>query len=453
MKLKYIYIITCCVAFLLTACEEESERVVYPYSKPEISNISYSATDNVHFNDSIHFSINVSDAETPLSTLEISLKLGEEELYKESIRTKGNAAQIKEKGIYIPFYGGLEEGEGSLTLTSVNVEGSETTVTKTFSIKRPTIPSTLYLHYNDEVIPLVQNPLNLYEFSSEKGVYPDAFSGRISTSASLEDSELIWGYFENTNSAALSTATGPEFSFDRSGLTIERIKFNTFSFTLGYESPKFVFKVNGTALNQVSNYYYADINFTKGQEVTVSGFSDIAAAYNRDFFDYDESTGKLTFIRDSGSWGIYYSMNYNYMWVARMNDVAPAAYWLVGHGFTCAPTWNNDYASGGWVTDNILKMAYVLKIAENKYQTTVYLSDAHEWGFFEVEIYSDREWGKEKGMSLKAGSFAGDVTGFTVSASNGFAGTNGFVPGYYRLTFDTSAGVGAEKMNIERLGD
>ena len=56
-------------------------------------------------------------------------------------------------------------------------------------------------------------------------------------------------------------------------------------------------------------------------------------------------------------------------------------------------------------------------------------------------------------MELKEGSITGDATGFAVSMSNGFTNTADFVPGYYRLTFDTSGGVGNEKMNVERLSD
>jgi len=43
--------------------------------------------------------------------------------------------------------------------------------------------------------------------------------------------------------------------------------------------------------------------------------------------------------------------------------------------------------------------------------------------------------------------------GIEISASNGITSGDGFVPGYYRLTFDTSQGVGKETLHIERLSD
>ncbi len=70
----------------------------------------------------------------------------------------------------------------------------------------------------------------------------------------------------------------------------------------------------------------------------MSGFEDVEHAYNRDFFSYNPDNGKFTFLRKSGTWEIYYSSKYNYIWVARMGDTAPTCFWLVGHGFTCAPS-------------------------------------------------------------------------------------------------------------------
>ena len=172
----------------------------------------------------------------------------------------------------------------------------------------------------------------------------------------------------------------------------------------------------------------------------MSGFEDVEHAYNRDFFSYNPDNGKFTFLRKSGTWEIYYSSKFNYIWVARMSDTAPTCFWLVGHGFTCAPVWNEAYNSGGWNLEDISQLGYIVPIGEQKYQTTVYLSNTHEWESFEIEIYSDLQWNKDKGMELQAGSLSGDTDGIEISASNGITSGDGFVPGYYRLTFDTSQG-------------
>ncbi len=60
---------------------------------------------------------------------------------------------------------------------------------------------------------------------------------------------------------------------------------------------------------------------------------------------------------------------------------------------------------------------------------------------------------KIKVWSCKAGSLSGDTDGIELSGSNGITSGDGFVPGYYRLTFDASQGVGKETLHIERLSD
>jgi hypothetical protein len=137
----------------------------------------------------------------------------------------------------------------------------------------------------------------------------------------------------------------------------------------------------------------------------------------------------------------------------RLNDTAPACFWMVGHGFTSAPVWNEDFNYGGWEVDVIARLAYVVPIGDNLYQTTLYLSNTHEWESFEIEIYSDREWSKDNGILLQEGSLTGDISGIAISESNGITSSDDFVPGYYRLTFNTSQGVGHETLNIQRIGD
>ena len=121
--------------------------------------------------------------------------------------------------------------------------------------------------------------------------------------------------------------------------------------------------------------------------------------------------------------------------------------------FLCALVLNESYFSGGWNLEDISQLGYIVPIGEQKYQTTVYLSNTHEWESFEIEIYSDLQWNKDKGMLLQEGSLSGDTDGIELSGSNGITSGDGFVPGYYRLTFDASQGVGKETLHIERLSD
>lgn len=454
MKFKdNIVRLLCCATLILTGCEEETGRTVYPYSCPEMSELKLSADNQIEAADFLFLSVNIKDKETPLSTLEITISADEEVIHNESIRTKGYEARIEEHSIYIPFEAGMENKDAKLTITAINVEGSEQSETRDLKIVRPTIPQTIYLHYEDKVIPMRQQEDNPYEYATETGNYPTILTGKISTSEIFSDSKLIWGYSESVNQAELITETGAGFSLNYEDWQVEQITFNTLTFKVGVVGSYQILTINGIELAAGGGYYQAAINFEQGAKVEVTGFENIEGAYNRDFFEYDPDDNTLTFLRETGNWEVYYSGKYNYMWMVRTDDVAPDAYWLIGHGFTSASVWNDDYNYGGWETEEISRMAYAVKVAPNKYQTTIYLNDTHEWESFEIEIYSDREWGKDNGIVLQEGSLQGESTGFAISQSNGITNADGFTAGYYRLTFDTSAGVGKETLYIERIGD
>ena len=454
MKFKNILVQSiCCSSLFLAGCETETGRVVYPDSCPVMSNLTLSANEQMEAADSLFLSVNIKDEQTPLSTLEVTLTSEEETIYTQSIRTKGNEAQIKDFGIYIPFETGLQDREVTLTATAINVEGATQTESRNIKILRPSIPETIYLHYAENVIPMKRQQDNPYEYTTEEGEYPMSFTGKISTGESLSDSKFIWGYSETENNAALVAETGAGFSFNYPDWAVEKITFNTLTFKVEAIGTYQILTVNGTNLETMGNYYQASIQFEQGSTVEVTGIENLAEAYNRDFFSYNPDNQTLTFLRETGTWEIYYSTKYNYMWMARMDAQAPDAFWLVGHGFTSAPVWNDDYSTGGWGTDDISRMGYAVKIGENKYQASIYLTTAHEWESFELEIYSDLEGSKDKGIVLQEGSLQGASEGFAISQSNGITNATGFVPGYYCLTFDTSMGVGKETLYIERLGN
>jgi len=180
-----------------------------------------------------------------------------------------------------------------------------------------------------------------------------------------------------------------------------------------------------------SNLLQTRAYLVNDEEITTIGIdrSTFGTAYNRDFMSYDTGTGNITFIGETGEWDVYYSSMYNYFWVARMSDVAPACYWIVGAGFACPPVWHSDFNSGGWSTSNMRQMAYMRSIGDGKYQATIYIGV----GGFDFCVYANRAWGGQiyeptltgpPGIILHAGTKGDLVEG------------DGFVPGYFRFTFD-----------------
>src|SRR3712207_9542377 len=80
-------------SLLLMGCYEETGRTVYPYSVPRISGLTLSTDKQLAYGDSLFFSLDINNPETPLSTLEVELSDDGQSLYKESIRTKGRSEE------------------------------------------------------------------------------------------------------------------------------------------------------------------------------------------------------------------------------------------------------------------------------------------------------------------------------------------------------------------------
>lgn len=224
-------------------------------------------------------------------------------------------------------------------------------------------------------------------------------------------------------------------------MIVENLTFDAVTFMVGAEGVTLNIAVNGTALCSDGGLLYSKVNFTKDAEVAITGIEDIENAWNRDFFSYEG--GKFTFLRESGEYDVYYSPKYNYIYIAKMDAVAPECLWIMGHGFSSAPVWHDDFNYGGWTDAEIARVGYAVKTGDNLYQCSLYLSSLHEWGSFEFEVYSDRlAWTKDNG-------FAGtSITGFNKSiklspASDGMPGLvsdTGFQPGYYTIVFNNATG-------------
>lgn len=452
MKTKnIIFVLLWCCSLIFSACHEETGRVVYPNTTPQLSGFTVSSEQQFAYGDSLYFSLHITCPETPLSTLEVSLISEGKQLYYETIRTKGNDVQIANHALCVPFSTDKEDQDVALVLTAINVEGGKQEIVKQLQLVRPDLPETLYLHYGEEVVEMKRQTDNPFVYATDEGTYPETFSGRISTSPQLESSKYIWGYSDVVGYAALSNPTGGAFNFDYTDWNVKQVTFNAYTFKIGAIGVYQKLTINDVEMEMIAGYYKTSLNLETNANVSITGIPDLENAYNRDFFVYNSSDKSLTFTGPSGTWDICYSPKYNYIWVSRMTDVAPTAFWLVGHGFTAAPKWHEDYASGGWGLEDIFRLGYIVNLGNNKYQTTVYLNHQHEWGTFEVEIYSNLGWGKDDGMLLQEGSLSGDTEGFKISRSNGITSDSNFVPGYFRLTFDTSKGVGNETLHIKRL--
>ena len=443
-------------AAVLAGCTSK-EPVVTPDGSADasglaIKSLTITSGETVTVPGDIAFEVAVADAVQKLSTLEVSVKLGDKVLATASFRTSGNEASVNDK-ISVPFLAGMAEGS-SLTVTfeAINVSGASVKEDETIRLVRPTLPDELYLIINDMPYEMVRQPANPDVYETDKGDFQSIVSAFVASSQDPSTAAFLWGASEEVNVGeicAFSGATGISVSYP--SYIVEKYTFDTVSFKVGVEGTELKVSVNGTPLYPTDGLLYASINFTKGAEVALEGIDDLANAWNRDFFSYEG--GKLTFLRESGQYDVFYSPKYNYIWIAKMQAVAPECLWIIGHGFTQSPVWHEDFslADGSWDVVDITRMGYAVPIGEDKYQCSLYLNDRHEWESFEFEVYSDLEWGKEKGFG--GTSLSGFTKGVKLSGAkdgkSGLTSDMGFQPGYYTLIFDNATG----EINLDRKSD
>lgn len=425
------------IAVLLAMASSCSEDSIQP-SNLTMSGLTIESGTILTVPGTLVFSVDINDDGPKLSTLEVSVTIDNEMVASRSIRTKGNNVNLISETIDIPFLANMpENGTLDVCFEAINVEGTSVSSHSSVLIRRPVLPSTLLLSMGEENYRLIQDPENLVYYYTEEGVYPSVSTAKIfSNPDDPENSEFIWGGTVEDNISVIGDFESDPVSVAYPKYIVHQYAFNTLTFKVEAVGQELDLMVNGVELDSRGNSMGATINFTTGNIVNFAGFDDIENAYNRDFFAKSDD-GQYTFIGPSGFWELYYYPKYNYMWVSHPEDTAPQCLWILGHGFTCAPTWNEDYNYGGWDTA-IEQLGYCVRTGAETYQCSMFINNTHEWESFEFEIYSDLEWNKDRGLELEKISGA---SGFAISNSAGITnaeGWIGFIPGYYRLTFNTA---------------
>jgi hypothetical protein len=207
----------------------------------------------------------------------------------------------------------------------------------------------------------------------------------------------------------------------------------------------------------IPNILYSQVSFTKDDEFLITGIeaSEIAAAYNRDFFNYD--AGTLTFTGETGVWDVFYSSRYHYFWVGKMDAVYPDAVWILGCGFSCAP-WHSDFINLGWWSDtDIRQLAYMKNLGNNRYQATIYISSQSVNEENDILFYEFPAQIRSSSPLTADPTLTGDTVGMSYGVGTIWPVPRGLVSvgvnGHYRITLDLSGDWGVAAAHVEKLND
>lgn len=430
---KYISILFIAVGMMLfNSCKKDEAATP---GNPVLT--TKSEFTGAHFGDSLQFSVEVADAEVPLSTLKAQLFYSDEMVSETVIRTKTNGEYTGK--ILAPYYANVANGTATLKLILQNINLTITEKEIDLPLTRPDFP---YLTLVTSTGEHRMDRVNLYEYAATK-VFPFSVKGYIKApKVGTAGNEITFGWEDN----AVIHGSVNEIPFSNSSSGTYSIKFNT----LNYQASPFIiaYAVNGTVMNRIDdNRFKAEVNLTKGQEVAIDGIEDLSNWFiDPDYFSKG-ANGNITFLPVSGKYRITANFTLKHFIVEAMNgaDLATlqpdgsGAIWIIGEGIGKPGIATNQV---GWNTDNALCMA---PIGNKKYQVTGVAGTTFKADNINFKFFHQKGWGGEyKHTSITTTSdliFIGD------GANGRDSGNLGIVTGKtletgatYVFTVDLSAG-------------
>ncbi len=428
---------------LFNACSDDDDESNPGNPTIEVKNQIATA----QFGDSLSFNIGASDPEVPLSTLKARLYFGEEMVSETVIRTKTNGDYNGK--IFIPYYKDIPNGTATLKFVLQNIHLTIKEETINLPVTRPDYPYLTLVAGEQEYR---MERTGLYQYEAKKS-FPVKVSGYIKApAAGNAGNEITFGWADN----AITQGVTANIPFSNSSAGEYAITFNT----LTYEASPFIiaYAINDVILERIDdNNYKADLELTKGQEMTITGIDNISDWWiDPDFFSVG-TDGKVTFVPISGKYRITANFEKEYFKVEAMTgnnfvtlqDDGSGVVWIIGDNIGKPSVATNVV---GWEPNNAICMA---PIGDKKYQVTLIAGKSVSAESINFKFFHQKGWGGEFGAStLTTDSdliFVGDGNNGRDSGNLGIVeGKTLTLDATYVFTLDVSKGKGEAKLTVEQ---
>ena len=462
------------MALLFASCQEAELRTHFPISMPVFDNASV-AENAIVYGDSISLAVAVSDPLTPLSTLEIKVVVGDEIVYAEKIRTKGNSASYAQK-FWIPFVAHMPHGaEVEVHLSAINIEGSQKdTILLNTIASRPEIP-TVYLVTALTTVEMKLTDAANHIYTADNLALTNDVSFRIVTKINkykktdwTNPENLVFGWLDGKLGLADVIINGSTISvngdmihlYDAALVGYKKITLDLFNFTVKGEGDKLTpaTSMNITSFGAVQLTSIDHMNVAtkeewktkimylgEGTEMDIAGLTDVENSMNPTFFKY-VSGNKVKFLGKTGIYTVYYLPRLQFVFVEQPNAVYPETLWLVGVG--SGPARLPGVKTSSWNWNTPLEYHFCRKVSDGVYEAVFFANHeidptANEpWRLtFGVKFMHIRGWGAEESSNNYAKPSNGYLYSPTLSDIGNFNGTPEFgnLPGIYRFTLDLNA--------------
>ncbi|WP_165021354.1 DUF5125 domain-containing protein [Dysgonomonas sp. ZJ279] len=378
---KYLYIILILSAIItFNSCSDDDDNPGNPVLNTKTQ------FGSAMFGDSLEFTIDVSDAEIPLSTVKAQLFFDEEKVSETVIRTKTNGEYSGK--IYIPYNANTPNGTATLKLILQNINFTITEESYDLPLSRPDYPYLTLVTANGNYR---MERIGLYQYKVTDN-FPQKVNGYIKTpKVGTYGNELTFGWEDNT----ITLGSTNEIPFSNINAGEYSIILNTYNYEA---SPFLIYKVNGEIMQQVDdNNFKIDLNLTKEQKITFTGFSNINNWWIDPAFFNKDADGNLTFAAMSGNYRITANSSNQYFIIEALNGSNLAtlgadgtgAIWIIGDGIG-KPSVSSNVV--GWNPDGALCFA---PMGNKKYQVVLEAGKTVNADDINFKFFHQKGWGGE----------------------------------------------------------
>jgi len=418
-----------------------------------------SSPSDVHFGDSLEFTINASDASVPLSTIHATLYFGDEPVEETVIRTKESGKDYTGK-IYIPYFANVPDGKARLHLSLQNISFTMVEEDREVAVTHAQYPYLTLVTKGEDGEETYRMERTGEDTYAVKAKFPQKLPAKIIAPATgTYGNEITFGYA--SGAVAINGANDIPFSNSKAGKY--EVTFNTRTFE---GSPFVVMKLGVDEFvtdDNNADLAVLDVNLTQGQPMEFSGIPSFEQWWiDRDFINV-AADGSMTWAPMSGSYRIIADQANKYFRIHSITGSNPTtlsedgsgALWVIGASVGKPKVSTNEV---GWTTENALCMA---QVADKVYQITFIGGKTIKTDEINFKFFGQMGWGVE----LKGSANYAEVPSALVGVGQG-QDVNGHDDGNlflldgvtlkndmrYVFTVDLTGGLTAAKFSVKEDG-
>lgn len=391
-KLKYTFL---CLGFAVIQFSCKEKEIIQGQPVLELKTEQTQA----FFGDSLPFTVNVRDAEVPLSTLKAQLFFDNEKVSETIIRTKDNGKDYNGK-IYIPFLKNVPNGKATLKYILQNINFTIAEQDIELPCIRPQFDYLTLITKDGKEYQMNRTGDNFYETVSEFPQRVDAYIKAPAYGANGND--IYFGY---STDATITQDSKNAIPFTALQAGKYSISFNTMT----YEGSPFVsMKLNGKEFESIDeNTLQLTVDLAQGENVKLEGIPNYDSWYiDPDYFTIDKQ-GNIKFNAMDGTYKIRAITDKMYFSVMRMNGDNPATLDKNGNGALWILGWGVGHPSldyqFGWSWDNETNGYCMAEISPQVYQFSGYTGPETEsrngqrirYDYLDFKFYKERTWDTE----------------------------------------------------------